>query len=259
VGEAPGREENIRGIPFCGRSGKLLDNILLDLEKRGLNLSEVRVTNAVRCQPPNNRNPKADERRTCKQFLDQEIAALRPEVIVTLGAQAACSLLDVITFPVGKNRLNIIGYHNDIPIVPTYHPAAVLYDQSKLKELYDDLYAYLVKEIWRSTPDSNITAHVVSTIPQYRKLIQRIKEANSIGLDIETDGLHGNILTIGVSFPEESLQEGWCIPVHHRESELLVSNSTILSDIRECVLSREDLTVYGHNLIYDLGDLARDC
>ena len=122
VGEGPGREEDLAGEPFVGRSGKLLDRLMA--EEIGLTRERCYIANVVKCRPPNNRDPAPDEIAACRPYLEEQITLIAPAVIVTLGNFATRLLLDRpegiralrgSTFPYGRGHL-----------VPTYHPAYVL-------------------------------------------------------------------------------------------------------------------------------------
>jgi len=122
VGEGPGREEDLTGEPFVGRSGKLLDRLMQ--EEVGVTRAECYIANVVKCRPPNNRDPAPIEIAACRPYLEEQIALIKPAVIITLGNFATRLLLDSTegirtlrgsVFPYGKSQL-----------VPTYHPAYVL-------------------------------------------------------------------------------------------------------------------------------------
>lgn len=122
IGEAPGREEDRSGIPFVGRSGQLLDRLLAD--ELGLARDACYVANVVKCRPPENRNPLPDEVAQCRRFLDAQLAAVAPTVILSLGNFATRSLLgttDGITSLHGR-RFSV----GSAALVPTFHPAAAL-------------------------------------------------------------------------------------------------------------------------------------
>jgi DNA polymerase len=129
VGEAPGEEEDRVGEPFVGRSGDLLDEVLAD---QGLSRSAVRITNAVKCRPPENRDPTATERANCRPYLDREIAAVDPAAIVTLGKVPSEELLDrsvAVTREAGETEtVSIDGTAYRVLI--GLHPAATMYDPS---------------------------------------------------------------------------------------------------------------------------------
>lgn len=122
VGEAPGRDEDLSGEPFVGRSGKLLDQ-LLD-EELGRTRSACYVANVVKCRPPGNRDPLPHEVATCRRFLDAQIAEVAPKVIVTLGNFAMRVLLDT-TDGITRRRGHAYRFGSAV-VVPTYHPAAAL-------------------------------------------------------------------------------------------------------------------------------------
>jgi uracil-DNA glycosylase len=122
VGEGPGRDEDLAGEPFVGRSGKLLDRLIE--EEIGLTRADCYIANVVKCRPPNNRDPHPDEVAACRHFLDGQVEAVEPAVVVTLGNFAVRALLgrtDGVTrlrgktYPFGRGVL-----------VPTFHPAAAL-------------------------------------------------------------------------------------------------------------------------------------
>lgn len=124
IGEGPGREEDLQGRPFVGRSGQLLDRLLA--EESGLQRQEVYIANVVKCRPPGNRDPLPDEIAACRPFLDEQLALISPRVVVTLGNFATRLLLDTgegITRL--RGRAFPFGTEGTV-IVPTYHPAAAL-------------------------------------------------------------------------------------------------------------------------------------
>ncbi len=122
VGEAPGRDEDLQGEPFVGRSGKLLDRLVL--EELGIDRSGLYIANVVKCRPPDNRDPKAEEIASCRPYLDAQLALIRPVVVVTLGNFATKLLLatDLGITKVRGRSYPMDGWH----LVPTYHPAAAL-------------------------------------------------------------------------------------------------------------------------------------
>lgn len=134
VGEAPGAREDERGEPFVGRSGSILDEALADA---GFDREEVRITNCVRCRPPDNRDPRAGELENCTEWLDAEIAAVDPSIILAVGKVPASHLLgrDVaVTAEAGTVGSRSVG-DRSYPVVVCVHPAAVLYDRSQEERL----------------------------------------------------------------------------------------------------------------------------
>jgi len=141
VGEGPGAEEDRRGLPFVGRAGELLTSMI----EKGLGIPrrDVYICNIVKCRPPENRTPLADEAATCRPFLDGQIAAVRPRVIVALGKPAATLLLGR---EVSITRIRGIWHdYRGIPLMPTFHPAFVLrqYTQENRRAVWSDLRAAL--------------------------------------------------------------------------------------------------------------------
>jgi uracil-DNA glycosylase len=121
IGEGPGADEDRQGKPFVGRAGQLLTRMI---QAMGLERADVYIANIVKCRPPENRNPEPLEIRTCFPFLEGQIAAVAPKVIVALGRVAACALLDI------KDSIsNLRGEFRDrngTPVMPTYHPSFLL-------------------------------------------------------------------------------------------------------------------------------------
>jgi DNA polymerase len=122
VGEAPGAEEDKQGLPFVGRSGKLLDKLLL--EELGITRDQCYIANVLMCRPPNNRDPEPDEIATCRPWLEQKLALIDPKVIVTLGRFSTQLLLDTKE-GITKLRGRVHPFGKAV-LVPTFHPAAVL-------------------------------------------------------------------------------------------------------------------------------------
>ena len=123
VGEAPGRDEDLQGEPFVGRSGKLLDKLVL--EEMGLTRDRFYIANTLKCRPPGNRDPRPDEVATCRPFLEQQIDLIGPRVIVTLGNFATKLLLDT-TDGITRVRGRSYPYRAGATLVPTFHPSAAL-------------------------------------------------------------------------------------------------------------------------------------
>jgi DNA polymerase len=124
VGEGPGQEEDKRGEPFVGRSGQLLDRLML--EEMGLTRDRCYIANVVKCHPPGNRDPLPEEIAACRPYLEQQVALIQPKVIVTLGNFATKFLLDT-TQGITRMRGQVHPYGGSgTVIVPTFHPAAAL-------------------------------------------------------------------------------------------------------------------------------------
>ncbi|CAN5777374.1 uracil-DNA glycosylase [soil metagenome] len=122
IGEAPGEEEDLRGLPFVGRSGKLLDRLVF--EEMGITASQCYVANVIKCRPPGNRDPRPEEIAACRPWLSRQIELIAPRVVVTLGNFASRFVLDT---KVGITKLRGRAYEwRGMTVVPTLHPAAVL-------------------------------------------------------------------------------------------------------------------------------------
>lgn len=134
VGEAPGREEDLQGEPFVGEAGRLLDKIL---QAMGMRREDVYICNVLKCRPPNNRDPFPEEVATCEAFLVRQIAAIRPQVIIGLGRFAVHSLLKTKA-PISKLRGEWQEYQN-IPLMPTYHPAYLLRNPEGKRDVWEDM------------------------------------------------------------------------------------------------------------------------
>lgn len=135
VGEGPGEEEDRRGEPFVGRAGQLLTDIIQN--GMGLRRSEVYIANVIKCRPPNNRNPEPDEIVACEPFLIEQIAAVRPEVVVALGKFAAQTLLQTRT-AISKLRGRWHPYRGT-RLMPTFHPSYLLRNPSDKRLVWEDI------------------------------------------------------------------------------------------------------------------------
>jgi len=135
VGEGPGADEDERGEPFVGQAGKLLDNMLASIKlKRGTN---VYIANIVKCRPPNNRAPEPNEVATCLPYLKQQIALIKPKLIVALGKTAATSLLGKEA-TLGSMR-GTLHHFDGTPLLVTYHPAYLLRSPAEKAKAWQDL------------------------------------------------------------------------------------------------------------------------
>ena len=122
VGEGPGAEEDRQGLPFVGRSGQLLDRLLL--EEVGITRDSCYIANVVKCRPPENRDPRPEEIQACRPYLEEQVDLIRPKVVVTLGNFAAKLLLDT-TVGITKLRGQSYPFRHGV-LIPTLHPAYVL-------------------------------------------------------------------------------------------------------------------------------------
>ncbi len=134
VGEGPGADEDAQGLPFVGRAGQLLNNMIAAM---GLKREQVYIANIVKCRPPGNRTPAPEEANTCSQFLFRQIDVVRPQVLVALGATAATYLLGTRQPLAGlRGRVHSV---RGAQLIVTYHPAYLLRDPRQKKEAWADL------------------------------------------------------------------------------------------------------------------------
>ena len=134
VGEAPGIEEDFQAKPFVGAAGQLLTKMI---EAMRLKRSDVYICNIIKCKPPNNRNPNQNEIDNCIIYLKEQLHIIQPKVIITLGRYAYQALLNT-TMSISKARGIFTNYEN-IPLMPTFHPAYLLRNNSKKKCVWSDL------------------------------------------------------------------------------------------------------------------------
>ena len=134
VGEAPGRDEDLQGVPFVGRAGQLLTKIIASI---GLTRDEVYIANVVKCRPPGNRNPEPGEVQTCEPFLFRQIDVIRPKVVVALGAFAIHTLLGTNQV-ISRLRGRVYEYRG-AKLVPTFHPAFLLRSPDRKRDVWEDM------------------------------------------------------------------------------------------------------------------------
>jgi DNA polymerase len=150
IGEAPGADEDQQGEPFVGRAGQLLNNMI---KAMGLRREDVYIANIIKCRPPGNRTPERDECETCSPFLMRQIAAIKPKVIVALGAVAAKTLL-AINAPMSEFRGRWFDFRGT-KLAVTYHPAFLLRDPRQKKEAWKDL-QMVMKELGMAIPAKGV-------------------------------------------------------------------------------------------------------
>ena len=207
IGEAPGANEDKKGVPFIGESGRILRNEL----KRNDLTDKTYITNLVKCRPPNNRTPTAAEIKACRPYLDKELAALRPAYVVTAGVPATKTLFR------GKAKIN--QFHGEVidnpkvPYIgmPIFHPAYTLRDPSKLPGLQDDL-ARLARLISGGLRDDTVNWSVVRK-GNLDTFIREFEAAPRFAFDCETSGLfpfdpNGYITAIAIALDHKT----WVIP-----------------------------------------------
>jgi len=147
VGEAPGADEDRLGLPFVGRAGKLLDRWI---EKLGINEYKYYIMNALKCRPPNNRDPFPQEKINCRKFFTRQLEILDPKIICALGRHGFGNLIDFdLRSSFGSARNTVHYYRNkdkEVPVIATYHPAYVLRNQKDEYKVMDDL-NFMIREL----------------------------------------------------------------------------------------------------------------
>ena len=186
IGEAPGFHENRQGKPFVGQAGQFLDELL---QAAGVNRDQVYITNVVKCRPPNNRDPLPEELKACQRYLDEQIALLDPQVIVTLGRISMAKFINDGRISAIHGRTHNVGNRK---VVTMYHPAAALHQPNLRQTLIED-FARLKRFINTSnttlsvdeepesgvlppTPEVTLTENVQESKKQEEKIIQKESE-----------------------------------------------------------------------------------
>jgi DNA polymerase len=134
IGEAPGEQEDIQGIPFVGRAGQLLNEMIF---AAGYERDQVYIANVLKCRPPKNRDPSTEEVAACEGYLKNQLALVKPKIILAVGRIAAQNLLKTQT-PIGKLR-GVVHEYDGVPLVVTYHPAYLLRSQTEKRRAWDDI------------------------------------------------------------------------------------------------------------------------
>ncbi|HKZ17447.1 MAG TPA: uracil-DNA glycosylase [Geobacteraceae bacterium] len=148
VGEAPGRDEDLQGIPFVGKAGELLTSMI---QRMGLKREDVYICNVLKCRPPNNRNPLPSEVEKCQPFLLRQLRVIKPEIIVALGTFAAQTLLETKE-PISKLRGRFHDYHG-IPLMPTFHPSFLLRSGPDMRWVVWEDMVQVLKRMGLPVPD----------------------------------------------------------------------------------------------------------
>lgn len=141
IGEAPGRDEDLKGEPFVGRAGQLLTDIIKAMK---LSREQVYIANVIKCRPPENRNPESDELDACRPYIRRQIELIQPKVIVTLGKFALQSLSGHSSIAISSKRGEWTSYEG-IKVMPTYHPAYLLRTPSAKRDVWNDMKLVMVE------------------------------------------------------------------------------------------------------------------
>lgn len=246
IGEAPGKNEDFRGIPFIGKAGQTLNLLLSDVK---VNRDELYVTNAVKCRPRNNQTPGRKELLACRKYLLEEIKDVSPEYILCLGKSAISSLtknfrLTLTQARVGKWRVN--GSH----VRATYHPAAILRTPYLYKVSSEDFGRF-----FQHSQNTKKIGQRYAIVPylQMEATLRRYAAGSRVALDIETSQLSpfevgAKIWTIALS--NEAGHSDVFI-VHHREKPNPDAEGT-LRLFEKYLLNNPEVTIIGHNIKFDL-------
>ena len=243
VGEAPGREEDEQGIPFVGRAGRLLDQMLATA---GIDRDDVFVTNAVRCRPPGNETPSAGQIAKCRPYLEAEVAAVQPRFLLLLGGSALKSVTGAGGIMKERGRPSA---HGDTIVMPTLHPASIFYQESNRAIVQQDLryFRTLMRRgyIPLST-DTGINPILVDTWARVTELLAAL--TGLVSFDIETSDLYpwkGQITAIGFG----TLHAQYILLVHHRDSPW--SRDDIENILAQAVDRLDRCYLIGQNAKYD--------
>lgn len=139
IGEAPGKQEDIQGVPFVGAAGKFLDQMLMEA---GLARKDIYITNIVKYRPPNNRDPLPEEKREFWPYLMRQLEIIQPKAVLTLGRHSGMAFIPDLVISRDHGRARTVRYHEqEFVVIPLYHPAAALYNGSMRQVLVDDFVA----------------------------------------------------------------------------------------------------------------------
>ncbi len=143
IGESPGPIEDKTGKPFSGKSGKILDNVLL---QNSVDRKKIYITNIVKCRSPNNRNPELKEQMICSKYLLEQINLIKPKLILTLGLIASKFILktDMPMYKIRSNFIKLNGFKDEIIMMPTYHPSAILQNENLYPKFKMDINKFII-------------------------------------------------------------------------------------------------------------------
>ncbi|TDI96949.1 MAG: hypothetical protein E2O29_01570 [Deltaproteobacteria bacterium] len=251
IGEAPGKDEIIQGIPFIGESGKLLTKYL---KEAGIDRKNIYITNSVKCRPPSNRAPKPSEVKKCADYLDQEIYAQKPKVIGLLGAVALKRVLnaDGITKLRGKPMWSD---KYQCYCVPTWHPSFIIRrgeDMDSTEQFVRDL--KLIKQIGETGETNQLGTDVImcDNLHKISLLAEHVKKAKVVSVDTETVGdyLTGKIIMVQFSWKPG---EAWVIPFYKFGIEPFWARTDekVIWKILKELLEDINIKKVGQNIKYD--------
>jgi len=249
VGEAPGEEEDRIGKPFVGKAGKILHKVLSEC---GYERSEYGIVNSIRCWPgPGNPTPKEKHISACRKFLLEDVASLKPKVIIMLGNVA----LKALTRKSGITKIRGSVWEEDgIYYVPTFHPSSVNYDPSKLSIIIEDFNK--AKQIAES--GIKVATHDWKTILDFNEAVdflESIKDRPIVYFDYETTGLRpwddsARILVVSLC---AEFGKSVCIPIYHKDNPFLDKADSFIEEFKRFILYRNDksLPTNAFNAVFD--------
>lgn len=220
IGEAPGAEEDKRGRPFVGRSGSLLRGELEDAE-----LPAVYITNIVKCRPPDNRDPTPEEIKACRPYLEEELAQIKPEYVLTLGKPATKEILKKAKITEVQGKLIPFPGNPKITGIPCFHPAYVLRDMSKLPFFRKTL--SILKSTIAGEVRGQEVKYEVLTSETLRRFVAEFQAADEFSFDLETAGLFPytpekvTITSVNIGIYVDGFAKAWIIPMHMMTSPRL--------------------------------------
>lgn len=243
IGEAPGEREDDSGVPFVGRSGRLLDDCL---EAAGVSRERVYITNAVHCRPPLNRTPKAKEVKSCSYWLDQEIEAVQPKYVLILGATALYGSLGLKGL---KSFRGTVIEKAGISYKVTYHPAYALRNEKSLPILQEDIIQFF--KLARQEKAQYITYELIKGEESIQRTIKWIESSDEIAIDCETSNLdpydpNSKIVSFGMS--DGVTQK--ILVLNHQEYTMSKIMAQIIMKRLGKALSK--VKIIGHNIKFDI-------
>ena len=247
IGEAPGEREDDVRKPFQGKAGReQLDPRLL---RFGVRRSQIYLSNAAKCRPPDNDTPSIHQIRACREYLLEEIRAVKPKKILAFGAQAIKAVLNDARASVKAFRGLVIHFEEfpDIPVYPCYHPAAGMYDPNNQALFVEDLERALGNKPIESKPQSY---HVINDLNEAWEVAKRLTQKANLIIDFETTSLDVlspdfEILTMGIG---TTPGEAYSIACEHPESKLKGQWPYLL----QYLVEEADVTIGGHNIKYEI-------
>jgi uracil-DNA glycosylase family 4 len=247
IGEAPGKSEEQQGLPFVGKSGKLLMDLL---KKEGLRREDTYICNAVSCRPPDNRTPSKGEIKACKKWLDYQIAMVRPKFVLLVGN---VPLIAITGKPGIKARRGVPFEQDGIIFLPTYHPAATFHDPTLQVLIAQDIKLFgQIIDAGHIPREDNLNIRIILTQKDMNECLDDLNKSKLISVDVETNSLYQwgkdkKVVSIGIG----TASYQWVLPTGHKESPWDHQDAkSFLEEIDEVIDSR-GIKIVGHNFKFD--------